>query len=107
MMHQPVAHSGFVNAARFRVIDFKRMVWTMNVCFVCQIFVQGEQGVVKMQGKFCNIFSFSFTAHKFLPGSEQVFKGNDIVVLMAEPLYSLSLSLSKRLLFCSGSKRGI
>lgn len=94
MMHQSVAHAGFVDVARFGIIDFKSLISAVPVGFIFQIMMQRQNIIHEMQRKFSHIFALLFSTQKLSPRHKQIFDGYDIIVDMTKP-FTLSLSLDK------------
>lgn len=95
MMQQAVAHLGFVNVTRLRIVNLECVIRSVTVGFIGKLAVKREDVARKIQGKNCDIFALPLSAQKFAPRGKQIFHGNDIMVNMARPHSSLSLSLDK------------
>ena len=107
MMDQPVAYTGFVNIARLWIINLKSMVLSMAIGFIGKVAMKRQDVVHQVDREFPDIFSLPFSRQEFPPGGKQIIKRYDIIVIMAKPFYSLSLSLSRKCLDSPANQRGI
>jgi hypothetical protein len=94
VMQKPIPDGRFVNVARFWIVDPKRLIRPVLICFVRELLVQAENVVGQMKRKSLDVFTSTLVTKKFTPRSEQIFYGDDIMVDVTRPHSSLSLSLS-------------
>ncbi len=107
MVQKPVAHACFVNIARFRIIDTERFIRPVLISFIDKLLMQCPNIVGQMKRKSFDVFTAALVTKEFTPGDQQIFHGNGIVVDMARPPFTLSLSLSQFRLDFESDQRGI
>jgi len=85
MMQKPITDIRLVDISRFRIGNAECLISSMAIGSVFQILMQSEDVIRQKILEILNVFLVSFSLQKFPPGSEQVFKRNDILIGMNEP----------------------
>ena len=88
MVEKSISYRSFVDISRFWVRDIEGMVAAMRIGLLLKIAVEGEDVVHKMKLEFLDILLLPLTLQKLLPGFENIFDGNDMLIRMTEPLKS-------------------
>jgi hypothetical protein len=93
MMQKTVTDSCFVNVSWFRVIDAKRVIRSVPIGSFFQFMMKRQNIISQTKRKLLDIPAPALPAQKFSPRNKQIIDRNDIVVDMARPDTTLSLSL--------------
>ena len=80
MVEEPVSHGCFVNMAGFGVGDTKGMIGTMHIGFGHQVTMESQNIIHQVQFKLFYIFFLCFPSFELLPGLEEIFRRNDIMI---------------------------
>ena len=68
MVENPIPDSGFVNMAKFWIVNIKTGITAVLICFIAKIPMQLKNILFKVFLKTENIQLLSFTLLKFIPG---------------------------------------
>lgn len=86
MVQQPIAHQGFMNIPRLRVVDFESMVGTVLIRAGDKLAPQREDVIHEPILEFLDILLLPLAPDELFPGSKQIFQRNDILVRIMDKI---------------------
>ena len=67
VVHEPVAHAGFVDIARLRVIDLERVVRSVTICSFIKFPMQVKNIIHKAQRELGHVLALFLFAQELFP----------------------------------------
>ncbi len=82
VMYESVTYACLMDVPRLRIGNLECLILTMLIGFFDEVAMKGENIVCQLDRKESYILAMRFVPDEFLPGSEQIFDGNDRIEYM-------------------------
>ena len=100
MVEQSVTNARLMNVARFWIINLKRLICGMSICFSDKIAMKRKNVRHKISLELLHILARLLSAREFFPRFKQIFERNDMIVIVMQQNFGHNLKNTPPQGFC-------